>query len=136
MIEDPGARKTVLIVEDVAVTALALSDSLEDAGYEVFGHCGAAAEALTLLKHAAPDLAILDITLRGGSSLEVARELRRQGVPFLVHSGWSPLPPIAAELEGALWLEKPVSFNVLVHALKLVEAQGRQWRPAREGILP
>lgn len=135
MIEDLGARKTVLIVEDVAVTALALSDSLEDAGYEVFGHCGSAAEALALLKRAAPDLAILDITLRGGSSLEVARELRRQGVPFLVHSGWSPLPPIAQELEGALWLEKPVSFKVLVHALRVVEAQVRPRHSACESAL-
>ncbi|HEX2556270.1 MAG TPA: response regulator [Microvirga sp.] len=125
MIETLSSRTSVLIVEDVAVTAIALSDALEDAGYAVFGHCSSAPDALALLSRAAPDLAILDISLRGGSSGDVARELRRRGVPFLIHSGWSPHADLAAAFEGAIWLEKPVSYEALVHALALVGAEVR-----------
>jgi hypothetical protein len=53
-------------------------------------------------------------------------------VPFLVHSGWSPLAPLPEELKGALWLEKPVSFDALVHALQALEPQSRPL-DAREG---
>ena len=136
MIETLRARKSVLIVEDVAVTAMALSDALEDAGYEVFGHSGSASDALALMREASPDLAILDITLRGGSGLEVARELRRRRIPFLVHSGWSPHSPVADELKGAVWLEKPVSFNALVHALGLLEHEVRPHASGCGALLP
>ena len=132
MAEDLETRKSVLIVEDVVVTALALSDALEDAGYRVLAHCSSAAEAMAVLAHATPDFAILDLTLRGSSCLEVARDLRGLGVPFLVHSGWSPLMPLPEELKGALWLEKPVSFDALVHALQALEPQVRRL-DAREG---
>ena len=136
MIENLRARKSVLIVEDIAVTAMALSDALEDAGYEVFGHSGSASDALALMRAALPDLAILDITLRGGSGLEVARELRRSGVPFLVHSGWSPHSPVADELKGVIWLEKPVSFKALVNALGLLEHELQPHSSACEALLP
>ncbi len=127
-------RKSVLIVEDVAVTALALADALEDEGYRILGPCGSCSEALALLRTDTPDYAILDITLRGSSCLAVARELRQRGVPFLIHSGWAPLQPMPEELAGMPWLEKPVSFGALVEGLEALEHLSRQKRQDQGAI--
>src|SRR3954470_20599322 len=83
----PEAMLSCLSVEDEAIFAMALADGLEEAGHHVLGPIdkgSAVLEALTRLK---PDMAILDTRLRDGPSHEVALELRRQGVPFVIYSG-------------------------------------------------
>ena len=80
----------VLIVEDEALTGWVLADSLEGAGHEVIGPAAAMAEALALCEAAAPpELAVLDINLRDGSSgVDVAHALlERWGVPSIFASG-------------------------------------------------
>ena len=81
----------ILIVEDDAVIAMVLADSLEDAGHEVVGPAATLAEALALCEAAAvpPELAVLDINLRDGSSgVDVAHALlERWGVPSIFASG-------------------------------------------------
>ncbi len=121
MTEASKARKSVMLVEDVAVTALAVADALEDAGYNVLGPCASCSDALAVLSEARPDYAILDITLRESSCLAAARELRKHGIPFLVYSGWAPLAPVPEELREARWLEKPVSFDALIGGLETLE---------------
>ena len=85
-----GARgMRVLIVEDEALIAWMLADSLEAAGHEVVGPAATMAEALALCEGAAPpDLAVLDIDLGDGSSgVDVARALlERWGVPSIFAS--------------------------------------------------
>ena len=79
----------VLIVEDDAVIAMVLADSLEDGGHEVVGPAATMAEALALCEAAAPpELAVLDIDLRdGGSGVHLARALmERWGVPSIFAS--------------------------------------------------
>ena len=68
----------ILIVEDEALIAWMLADSLEGAGHEVVGPAATMAEALALCEAAAPppELAVLDINLRDGSNgVDVARAL-------------------------------------------------------------
>ena len=67
----------VLIVEDEALIAWMLADSLEGAGHEVIGPAAAMAEALAVCEAAAPpELAVLDINLRDGSNgVALARAL-------------------------------------------------------------
>ncbi len=55
----------VLIVEDEFIIAESLKDIVEDLGYEVVGMAIRAEEAIELLEAEQPDLAILDITLKG-----------------------------------------------------------------------
>ncbi len=80
----------ILIVEDEALIAMVLVDSLEDAGHHVMGPASTMAEALALCEAAPPpELAVLDIDLRDGSSgVDVARALfERWGVPSIFASG-------------------------------------------------
>jgi CheY-like chemotaxis protein len=72
----------ILIVEDEALIAMVLADSLEDGGHEVVGPATTMAEALALCEAAPPELAVLDVNLRDGSNgVDVARALlERWGV--------------------------------------------------------
>ena len=80
----------VLIVEDEVLIAMALANSLEEGGHEVVGPAATMAEALALCEAAAaPELAVVDINLRDGSSgVDVARALlERWGVLSIFASG-------------------------------------------------
>lgn len=55
----------ILIVEDEALTALALEWALTAAGHTVLGPVDSAADALALAQHRTPDLALVDFTLSG-----------------------------------------------------------------------
>ena len=80
----------ILIVEDDAVVAMVLADSLEEGGHEVVGPAATMAEALALCEGAPPpELALLDIDLRDGTSgVDVARALLgRWGVLSIFASG-------------------------------------------------
>jgi PAS domain S-box-containing protein len=67
----------VLIVEDERVVAIHVERSLMDAGYTVTGIAASAAEAATLVDHVRPDVALVDIRLRGKSEgFAIAERLR------------------------------------------------------------
>ncbi len=69
----------VLIVEDERVVATHVERSLIDAGYTVTGIASSAAEVKTLLDAAHPDVALVDIRLRGrGEGFEIADRLRHE----------------------------------------------------------
>ena len=69
--------------------AMVLADSLDDAGHEVMGPAATMAEAMALCDALRPELALLDIHLRDGSSgVDVARALfGRWGVISIFASG-------------------------------------------------
>jgi DNA-binding NtrC family response regulator len=78
-----------------------------------------------------PDCAILDVSLRGGTSAEVARELLRLDIPFLLHTGWTPSRDAPEEFKGAPWLEKPVTYDRLLQALAGLKRRARTLEPSR-----
>jgi DNA-binding NtrC family response regulator len=92
MTETPRSGRRVLVVEDEAIISLALADTLEGAGYTVAGPFGTRSETLNWLEGNTPDLALLDVKLKDGSSDDIARELVQRGVPFVVQSGHHPQP--------------------------------------------
>ena len=55
----------ILIVENEAITALDLEETLSDAGYFIAGVAASAREALELAQSNPPDLALLDIGIAG-----------------------------------------------------------------------
>jgi signal transduction histidine kinase len=67
----------VLIVEDERVVATHVERSLQDAGYFVTGIAASASEAQGLIQDEIPDVALVDIRLRGKSEgFEIAERLR------------------------------------------------------------
>jgi DNA-binding response OmpR family regulator len=105
-----------MVVEDEAIIAMSLEDGLSDQGFQVMGPFSACADALAALETAAPDLAILDAVLSDGPCLELARELRGRGVPFVIYSGADAFDEHASELDGVPWVEKPSPLETVMAA--------------------
>ena len=113
----PGLR--VLLAEDQLLIGMDLADELEGRGFEVAGAFPSSREALGWLASNTPDVAILDVKLKDGSSLELARELRRRGVPFVFFSGAQGTQGgLRAEFPDVPWVEKPARLDQLVQALE------------------
>lgn len=68
------------------------------------------------LRDHTPNAAVLDLSLTDDECRDLARELSRRGVPFIVHSGHDPTnaPP---EFVGAEWINKPSPASVISQAL-------------------
>ena len=109
-------RPCCLIVEDQALIGMSLEAYLEEAGYAVAGPFLRRAQARAWLETNTPDLALLDVMLPDGSSVELARELKDRGVPFAIYSGLKP-DGDTPEFRDAPWLEKPVSRRALAETL-------------------
>jgi len=106
---EPEAMLSCLIVEDEAIISMMLADGLEQAGHDVLGPIDKGSAVLEALAHLDPDMAILDTKLRDGPSHEVALELRRRGIPFVIYSGHRrPKEPHPAYAD-APWVEKPAT---------------------------
>jgi DNA-binding response OmpR family regulator len=116
MTKQANGRPLVLVLEDEALIALNLQDDLQDAGYEVAGPFTTCAAALDWLQTETPDTAILDAALKDGPCREVALELSRREVPFLIYSGHHEDRQLLSEFHHVTWIEKPVPFAVLVRA--------------------
>jgi two-component system, response regulator PdtaR len=111
-----NSRPHALVLEDEALIALNLQDELQDAGFEVNGPFTTCAAALRWLKTGTPALAILDAALNDGSCNEVAEELSRRRVPFLIYSGHQESFHLLPDLQHVTWIEKPAPPAVLVRA--------------------
>jgi CheY-like chemotaxis protein len=61
-------KKRILIVEDEALTVLALKRDVVELGYEVAGDASTAADALRVAENNHADLVLMDIQLEGGIS--------------------------------------------------------------------
>jgi DNA-binding response OmpR family regulator len=112
----------VLLVEDHSVVALALEDDLTNAGYTVAGPFSACSDALAWLSTRTPDLAVLDIMLRDGPCTDLAAELTRRDVPFVVYSASTRTGNTFREFMDATWVEKPGSGTMVLRALAAVQS--------------
>lgn len=113
--------RRILVVEDEALVAMLVEDTLSDADCQVVGPAATVAEALALLDAEVPDAAVVDLNLAGETSVPVIEALRARGIPCLVATGYGTagLPP---GQEGLPVLGKPYDPNELTAALQ------RLWR--------
>ena len=107
----------ILIVEDEVLLAMELESDLEVNGHSVCGCAMSSGEALAMLQQQRPDLAFVDIHLKDGpSGVDVGRQLKAIGVPFVFMTG--NIKRIPDDFAGALGaIEKPYSVNGFRHAL-------------------
>jgi len=106
----------VLVAEDEALVSMLIEAELTDAGYSLIGPFTNCKAALDWLANDTPDLGILDPGLRDGPCTEVALEMRRRNVPFLVLSGSMP-EALPQELRQAPRIMKPSGLEMLASAL-------------------
>jgi DNA-binding response OmpR family regulator len=107
----------VLLVEDVALVAMDLQNNLKSAGYAVAGPFDSCASAVAWLETETPHLAVLDTMLKDGSCKDLATELTRRGVPFVIWSGHRQDKNTLHEFMDAVWVEKPSPHAALLRAL-------------------
>ena len=112
----------VLIVEDEAIAALALTHMLEDLGCEVVGVADTGDRCLALARAATPDLLIMDVRLRGAmDGLQAATELRRWlAAPIVFTSAYSQeeLVRRGAPERDVTFIGKPIALHDLRRVLE------------------
>ena len=114
----PPPGRLVLVVEDEVLIALDLERLLRRHGWRVLGPAATVDQALRLLRgEKTPDVALLDVNLRGERVTPVAAALRARGVPFVLASAYHDLGRTAAALAGAPAVGKPILAHRLLAAL-------------------
>lgn len=113
----------ILIVEVEALIAMALSDTLETAGHQVLGLAATMAEALALSAAAPPQLALLDLDLRDGSSgVDTARALVvGWGVRCIFASGRTSEARQARDFAFGL-IHKPFDLQTVLRSVEVARA--------------
>jgi CheY-like chemotaxis protein len=109
----------VLVVEDEFLIAMDLEAMLKEQGWRVLGPAATVAKALSLLEDGEmPDVALLDVNLRGETVVPVAEVLREHGVPIVLASAYNRAGSIAHVLAGTPNVGKPTQERHLFAALK------------------
>lgn len=114
-----------LVVEDGWQVADALKISLERMGMVVAGPVATAREAQCLATECPPDLAVVDVNLKGEMAYELMDWLHDRGIRVVVISGYENLPGSLAKF--AAILRKP--FTVAMLATTLQRVLGRAPTP-------
>jgi DNA-binding NtrC family response regulator len=112
----------ILLVEDSWQLGVALKNLLQMLGADVVGPVATTAEAGRLISLNAPDVALVDVNLRGGEqAYSLIDELHGKGIRVIVTSGYADLP-LASQKVVAI-LQKPISEELLLATLRSGTAQ-------------
>jgi CheY-like chemotaxis protein len=105
-------KPRVLLVEDEALVAMMIQDTLAEFGFQVIGPVSSASEALAAARESHFDAAVLDINLGDGLVYTVAEILGVRGVPFVFVTGYDvdSIDPRFADIPV---LQKPIERDML-----------------------
>ena len=110
----------VLVVEDEALIALDIAQSLKDAGSEVI-ISRTLDDAIKQAELPNLNAAVIDHVLHDGlTTSDVCAKLKERNVPFIVYSGYNKLE---GECASGELVHKPASPQMLVTTLRGVLAQ-------------
>lgn len=108
------SKHRILVVEDEALIAFELEETIKDAGGLVAGPFATVGEALQQIDQENISAAVLDMRLGADTSLPVAQRLVEKNIPFLFYTAYSD------KIEQWLAVQivkKPAASAVLVKAL-------------------
>ena len=97
----------ILVVEDEAVIAWALAESLRDLGCDVVGPAFNTMEAMEFSREPALSGAVLDVNLGRDKVFPVADALEERHIPFCFITGYDPAGLRPKDLRQPI-LQKPV----------------------------
>jgi len=119
-----AAGDRLLVVEDEALVALELCDQLTELGWRIVGPAATVEEALRLIAEGAlPDVAMLDINLRGQAVYPLADLLQRASVPFLFCTGYEQVEE-PERYSASPVIRKPVNIHQLAEELHRLRPVG------------
>ena len=114
-------RLRVLVVEDDPLIAMDVAETIEDAGAELVGTAATADDALALATGMAPDVAVIDLSLKSrGDGLSVADAIRKRcGAVTLFITGSAGAETIerVRAFNGSSPLFKPLRYGELPAAI-------------------
>lgn len=107
-------KHAILLLEDEPLILMDLELAAEDHDCEALCATGVKA-ALKHLEEKDVDVAILDVTLKGGENcVPVAEELDRRSIPYLLHSGDLNRADETVRELGAQHLPKPADSDYVI----------------------
>lgn len=128
------AGGSIMLVEDEAIVALAVNDSLTDMGFSVVGPFSRISDACRALQDNQVDAAILDVNLAGETVYSLAEMLTARKIPFVFATGYGA-ESIESRFEHIPVLQKPIEKDMLTRVF--VRSDISQTPLVREsGILP
>ncbi len=134
-------RKRILLVEDEAVTAMDISNSLYDLGYDVAAVVSTGEAAILKAAALQPDLVLMDITLAGSvNGIEAAGEIRKTcSMPIVFLTAHADAETIgqAKTTEPFGYLLKPCTRGTLMSVLEIALYKGEadaQRRKAEQAL--
>jgi CheY-like chemotaxis protein len=85
------AAARILVVEDEAIIAFCLQETLTRLGYDVVGMVAFGEDALQKVKETPPDLVLMDVQLAGGvDGIEAAAQIQAQfDIPVVYLTGYA-----------------------------------------------
>lgn len=105
-------KPRVLLVEDEALVAMMIQDTLAEFGFQVIGPVSTASDAVAAAREDRFDAAVLDINLGDGLVYTVAEILAERGVPFAFVTGYDA-DSVDARFSGIPILQKPIERDML-----------------------
>jgi DNA-binding NtrC family response regulator len=99
---------------------MAVEATLTEAGIPVAGSFASCADALAWTERNSPSVAILDYRLKDGVCTDLAKALLARDVPVIIYSGVPHGRETPPELHQAMWLEKPIAFDDLLQAVRML----------------
>jgi CheY-like chemotaxis protein len=114
----------ILLVEDSWHVGSAIKRLLRALGADVAGPAASIADADRMVAELVPDVAFVDINLRGGErSNDLIDRLHKQRIPVVVITGYTDVSLPAGQVEAIL--QKPVSVETFLAVLRPIIARQR-----------
>lgn len=113
---DSQHMPSVLVVEDNWQIASSIRKWLEDEDMQVLGPAPTVARAEALINGKAPDIAVVDLNLRGELSYGLIDALEEKSVQVIVVTGYAEASRLLKK--ASFVLEKPVNRETLLGAIR------------------
>ncbi|MBN2329526.1 MAG: sigma-54-dependent Fis family transcriptional regulator [Candidatus Omnitrophica bacterium] len=136
----PLRNSTILVVDDDAVVRDILVQLLTNHSYNVIA-AQSSRQALEVVKHQAPDIALLDYELPEMNGIELMGRLRETdpSIVNLIITGYGTIERAVEAMQAGAWdfLTKPITGNMLIEKMERIEeyCQLRRERRARNKLL-
>jgi len=122
----------ILIVEDEAITAMELEETLKKRGYDVIGTVSNGSKAVSIAKETWPDLIIMDIRIEGKiDGIEAANQINLfHDIPIIFLTAYSDDLTLsrAIKTKSHSFLLKPFNEKVLFSNIELAISKHRMFQ--------